>query len=80
MHRPEELDITPALEKEGPVAYTSSKTAPEVFKDNPKGPQKKHTGPKNHHRKGKGKANWHRHFPQEYMIPKLEASAVDSVF
>ncbi|MBW0553133.1 hypothetical protein O181_092848 [Austropuccinia psidii MF-1] len=30
--------------------------------------------------KGKGKANWHRTYPQGYRIPKLEPSAVDSVF
>ncbi|MBW0479667.1 hypothetical protein O181_019382 [Austropuccinia psidii MF-1] len=30
--------------------------------------------------KGKGKVNWHRPYPQGYRIPKLEPSAVDSVF
>ncbi|MBW0517201.1 hypothetical protein O181_056916 [Austropuccinia psidii MF-1] len=29
---------------------------------------------------GKGKANWNRPYPQGYRIPKLEPSAVDSVF
>ncbi|MBW0574616.1 hypothetical protein O181_114331 [Austropuccinia psidii MF-1] len=38
--------MTPALETEGPVASTSSKTAPEVSKDKPKGPQKKQKGPR----------------------------------
>ncbi|MBW0545216.1 hypothetical protein O181_084931 [Austropuccinia psidii MF-1] len=71
--------MTPALEKEGPVASTISKPAPEVSKDKPKGPQKKKRGPKNHKGKGKGKANWHRPYQQGYRIPKLEPSAVDKV-
>ncbi|MBW0520686.1 hypothetical protein O181_060401 [Austropuccinia psidii MF-1] len=75
-----ELEMTPALETEGPVVSTSSKPAPEVSKDKPKGPQKKQKGPKNHQGKGKGKANWHRPNPQGYRFPKLESSAVDSVF
>ncbi|MBW0508402.1 hypothetical protein O181_048117 [Austropuccinia psidii MF-1] len=75
-----ELEMTPALETEGPVASTSSKPAPEVSKDRPKGPQKMQKGPKNHQGKGKGKANWQRPYPQRYRIPKLEPSAVDSVF
>ncbi|MBW0569671.1 hypothetical protein O181_109386 [Austropuccinia psidii MF-1] len=66
-----ELEMTPALETEGPVASTSSKPAPEVSKDKPKGPQKKQKGPKNHQGKGKAKANWHRPYPQGYRIPKL---------
>ncbi|MBW0585897.1 hypothetical protein O181_125612 [Austropuccinia psidii MF-1] len=64
-----ELEMTPALETEVPVASTSSKPAPEVSKDKPKRPQKKHRGPKNHQGKGKGKANWHRPYPQGYRIP-----------
>ncbi|MBW0592951.1 hypothetical protein O181_132666, partial [Austropuccinia psidii MF-1] len=52
-----ELEMTPALETEAPVASTSSKPAPEVSKDKPKGPQKWQRGPKNHQRKGKGKGN-----------------------
>ncbi|MBW0574559.1 hypothetical protein O181_114274 [Austropuccinia psidii MF-1] len=72
--------MTPSLETEAPVASTSSKPAPEVSNDKPKGPQNKNRGPKNHQRKGKGKANWHRLYPQGYRIPKLEPSAVDSVF
>ncbi|MBW0565097.1 hypothetical protein O181_104812 [Austropuccinia psidii MF-1] len=75
-----ELEMTPDLEKEGPVASTSSKPAPEVSKDKPKRPHKKQKGPKNHQGKGKGKENWHRAYPQGYRIPKLEPSAVDSVF
>ncbi|MBW0553058.1 hypothetical protein O181_092773 [Austropuccinia psidii MF-1] len=75
-----EVEMTPALETEAPVASTSSKPAPEVSKDKPKGPQKKQRGPKSHQSKGKGKANWHRPYPQGYRIPKLEPSAVDSVF
>ncbi|MBW0541304.1 hypothetical protein O181_081019 [Austropuccinia psidii MF-1] len=74
-----ELGMTPALE-EGPVASTSSKPAPESSKENPKGPQKKKKVPKNHQGKGKGKANWHRPYPQGYRIPKLEPSAMNSVF
>ncbi|MBW0573080.1 hypothetical protein O181_112795 [Austropuccinia psidii MF-1] len=75
-----DLEITTALETEGPVESTSSKPAPEVSKDKPKGPQKKQKGAKNHQGKVKGKANWHRPYPQGYRIPKLEPSAVDSVF
>ncbi|MBW0542719.1 hypothetical protein O181_082434 [Austropuccinia psidii MF-1] len=74
-----ELGITPALDK-GPVASTSSKPAPETSKEKPKGPQKKKKGRKNHQRKGIGKENWHRPYPQGYRIPKLEPSAMDSVF
>ncbi|MBW0473039.1 hypothetical protein O181_012754 [Austropuccinia psidii MF-1] len=75
-----ELEMTPDLETEGPVASRSSKPAPEVWKDKPKGPQKKKKGPKNHQGKGKGKGNWHRPYPQGYRIPRLEPSAIDSVF
>ncbi|MBW0535650.1 hypothetical protein O181_075365 [Austropuccinia psidii MF-1] len=71
--------MTPALETEAPVACTSSKPAPEVSKDKPQGPQK-NRGPKNHQGNGKGKTNRHRHYPQGYRIPKLEPSAMDSVF
>ncbi|MBW0550817.1 hypothetical protein O181_090532 [Austropuccinia psidii MF-1] len=74
-----ELEMTPALE-EGPVASTSSKPSPEASKEKPKGPQKKKKGPKKHQGKGKGKANWNRPYPQGYRIPKLEPSAMDSVF
>ncbi|MBW0561515.1 hypothetical protein O181_101230 [Austropuccinia psidii MF-1] len=75
-----ELEMAPTLEKEGPVVSTSSKPAPEVSEEKPKRPQKKQKGPNNHQGKGKGKANWHRPYPQEYRIPKLEPSAVESVF
>ncbi|MBW0577241.1 hypothetical protein O181_116956 [Austropuccinia psidii MF-1] len=74
-----ELEMTPALE-EGPVMFTSSKPAAEASKGKPKGPQKKKKDSKNHQGKRKGKENWHRPYPQEYMIPKLEPSAMDSVF
>ncbi|MBW0593986.1 hypothetical protein O181_133701 [Austropuccinia psidii MF-1] len=43
-----ELETTPDLETEVPVASTSSKPTPEVSKDKPKGPQKKQRRPKNH--------------------------------
>ncbi|MBW0506939.1 hypothetical protein O181_046654 [Austropuccinia psidii MF-1] len=52
-----DLEMTPALETEGPVASTSCKPTPEVSKPKPKGPQKKQKGPKNHQGKGKGNAN-----------------------
>ncbi|MBW0486366.1 hypothetical protein O181_026081 [Austropuccinia psidii MF-1] len=52
-----EMELTPDLETEGPVASKSSKPAPEVSKDKPKGPQKKQKVPKNHQGKGKGTAN-----------------------
>ncbi|MBW0585013.1 hypothetical protein O181_124728 [Austropuccinia psidii MF-1] len=73
------LEMTPALE-EGQVASTSSKPAQETSKEKPKGPKRKKKGPKKHQGKGKGKENWHRPYPQGYRIPKLEPSAVDSVF
>ncbi|MBW0564834.1 hypothetical protein O181_104549 [Austropuccinia psidii MF-1] len=75
-----ELEMTPSLQKEGPVVSTSSEPAPEVSKGKPKGPKKKQRGPKNHPGKGKGKFNWNRTYPQGYRIPKLEPSAVNSVF
>ncbi|MBW0550470.1 hypothetical protein O181_090185 [Austropuccinia psidii MF-1] len=74
-----ELEMTPALE-EGPVASTSSKPAPQTSKEDSKEPQKQKKVPNNHQGKGKGKENWHRPYPQAYRIPKLEPSAVDSVF
>ncbi|MBW0574976.1 hypothetical protein O181_114691 [Austropuccinia psidii MF-1] len=79
IHHKKELEMTPALETEGPVVSTSSKPAPEVSKDKPKGPQKKQRGPKSHQGKGIGKANWHRPYSQGYRIPKLDPSAMDSV-
>ncbi|MBW0585631.1 hypothetical protein O181_125346 [Austropuccinia psidii MF-1] len=72
--------MTPALETEDLVASISSKPAPEVSKNKPKGPQKRQRGPKNHQGKGKDKETWHRPYPQGYRIPKLEHSAMDSVF
>ncbi|MBW0579963.1 hypothetical protein O181_119678 [Austropuccinia psidii MF-1] len=75
-----ELEMTTAFETEAPVVSISSKPAPEVYKGKTKGPQKKQRGPKNHQGKGKGKANWHKPYPQGYRIPKLEPSAMDSVF
>ncbi|MBW0488967.1 hypothetical protein O181_028682 [Austropuccinia psidii MF-1] len=72
--------MTPALEKEGPVASTSSKPVPEVSKDDPKGCQKKQRGPKSNQGKGVGKANWKIPYPQGYRIPKLKPSAMSSVF
>ncbi|MBW0526778.1 hypothetical protein O181_066493, partial [Austropuccinia psidii MF-1] len=75
-----ELEMTQALETEGPVASISYKPAPEVSKNKPKGSQKKQRGLKTHQGKGKDKANWHRPYPQGYRTPKLEHSAMDSVF
>ncbi|MBW0585833.1 hypothetical protein O181_125548, partial [Austropuccinia psidii MF-1] len=75
-----ELETTPALNKEGPVVSTSSKTAPNQHKDKPKGPEKKQRGPRNNQGKGKGKANWHRLYPKGYKIPKLIPSAMENVF
>ncbi|MBW0583749.1 hypothetical protein O181_123464 [Austropuccinia psidii MF-1] len=51
-----------------------------VSRDEHKGPQKKQIGPKNNQGQGKGRPNWHRPSPQGYRIPKVEPSAVDSVF
>ncbi|MBW0574949.1 hypothetical protein O181_114664 [Austropuccinia psidii MF-1] len=79
VNQKKELEMTPALEA-GPVGSSSSKPATEASKEKHKGPQKKKKGPKNHQGKGKGKATWHRPYPQGYRIPKLEPSAVDSVF
>ncbi|MBW0467396.1 hypothetical protein O181_007111 [Austropuccinia psidii MF-1] len=64
-----ELEMTPTLEKESPVASTSFKPAPEVSKDKPKIPQKKQRRTMSNKGKGKGKANWHRPYPQGYRIP-----------
>ncbi|MBW0479234.1 hypothetical protein O181_018949 [Austropuccinia psidii MF-1] len=75
-----ELEMTPDLEKEGPVVSTSSKPAPEVSKDKPKGPHKKQIDPKNNKGKAKGKSNWNRPYLHGYRIPKVEPSAMDSVF
>ncbi|MBW0537579.1 hypothetical protein O181_077294 [Austropuccinia psidii MF-1] len=80
VNQKKELEMTPALGKEDPVASTSFKPSPEVFKVKPKVPQKKQRGFKNNKGKGKGKANWHRPYTQLYRIPKLEPSAMDSVF
>ncbi|MBW0509585.1 hypothetical protein O181_049300 [Austropuccinia psidii MF-1] len=41
-----ELEVTPTLEKEGPVASNSSKPAPEQSKYKQKGPQRKHRRPR----------------------------------
>ncbi|MBW0541450.1 hypothetical protein O181_081165 [Austropuccinia psidii MF-1] len=71
--------MTPAFE-DGPVVSISSKTDAETSKEIPKGPQRKKKGPKNHQGKGKGKANWPIPYPQGYGIPKMEPSAMDSVF
>ncbi|MBW0463401.1 hypothetical protein O181_003116 [Austropuccinia psidii MF-1] len=76
----EELEMAPALENEGPVASKRSKKVPEQSKDKLKGPKKKHRGLKNNQGKGKSKANWHRPYQQVYRIPKLETSAMESVF
>ncbi|MBW0553609.1 hypothetical protein O181_093324 [Austropuccinia psidii MF-1] len=64
IYQKKELEMTPALETEGPVASTSSKPAPEVSKYKPKELRKKQRGPKNHQGKGKAKANWHSPYPQ----------------
>ncbi|MBW0553796.1 hypothetical protein O181_093511 [Austropuccinia psidii MF-1] len=72
--------MTPALENEGPVASTSPKPAPEQPNGKPKRPQKRQKGPKKNKGKGNGKTNWHRIYPQGYKTPKLEHSAMDSVF
>ncbi|MBW0502090.1 hypothetical protein O181_041805 [Austropuccinia psidii MF-1] len=64
-----ELEMTPDLEKEGPVVPTSSRPAPEVSKDKPKGPQKKERHPNSHQGNGKGKGDWKRPYPQGYRIP-----------
>ncbi|MBW0485546.1 hypothetical protein O181_025261 [Austropuccinia psidii MF-1] len=51
-----ELEITPDLEKEGPVVSTSPKPAPELPKNKSKRPQKKQRHPEIN----QGKANWER--------------------
>ncbi|MBW0517246.1 hypothetical protein O181_056961 [Austropuccinia psidii MF-1] len=76
-----ELEMTPALETEAPVASTSSKPAPEVSKDKPKGPQKEQRGPKTINQRekakligtdpthrGKGSPNWSLHQRTVYSI------------
>ncbi|MBW0556666.1 hypothetical protein O181_096381 [Austropuccinia psidii MF-1] len=76
IHQKKELEMNPALEKEGPEASTSSKPAPEQPKDKSKGPNKKKRAPRNN----QGKANWHRPYSQGYRIPKLEPSSMKHVF
>ncbi|MBW0499408.1 hypothetical protein O181_039123 [Austropuccinia psidii MF-1] len=63
-----ELDMTLALETEGPVVSTSSKPDPGVSEDKPEGAQKKPKGPNNH----QGKRNWHRPYPKGYA-PQIGA-------
>ncbi|MBW0578310.1 hypothetical protein O181_118025 [Austropuccinia psidii MF-1] len=75
-----ELEMIPALEKEGPVISTISKPGTEASKDKPKGAHKNQSGLKNNQGKGKGKDNWHRPYPQGYRIPKLEHLVVESIF
>ncbi|MBW0517563.1 hypothetical protein O181_057278 [Austropuccinia psidii MF-1] len=74
-----ELEMTPALQIEVPVASNSSKPAPAVLKDKLKRPQKRQRGSKSNRGKLKGKASWQRPYPQGYRIPKLEPSAMDNV-
>ncbi|MBW0528275.1 hypothetical protein O181_067990 [Austropuccinia psidii MF-1] len=71
--------MTPALEKEGPVASTTYKKVPEQSRIKDKRPQKNQRGPKNNQGKGKGKENWNRLNQQGCRIFKLEPSAMDSV-
>ncbi|MBW0556606.1 hypothetical protein O181_096321 [Austropuccinia psidii MF-1] len=74
-----ELEMTPALEKEGPMVSTSSKPASEVPKDNHKGSQENQRGLKNNKDKFQEKAHWHIPYPQGYRISKFEPWAMDSV-
>ncbi|MBW0560943.1 hypothetical protein O181_100658 [Austropuccinia psidii MF-1] len=74
-----EFEVTPALEKEGPIASTSSKTALELLRDNPKGLHRIQKGCRNTQGKRKGKANFHRTYPQGYRFTKLEPSAMDRI-
>ncbi|MBW0581994.1 hypothetical protein O181_121709 [Austropuccinia psidii MF-1] len=76
LYQKKELEMTLAL-KEGPVAATSSKPAPEESKEKPKGPKKKKKGPK-----GKGKENWYRPYPQGTGSPNwsLQLWAVSSIW
>ncbi|MBW0521317.1 hypothetical protein O181_061032 [Austropuccinia psidii MF-1] len=55
-----ELEMTPALEKEGPVVSTSSRSV----QGQAQRPQKKQRGPKSNQGQRKGKSNWHRPYPQ----------------
>ncbi|MBW0521205.1 hypothetical protein O181_060920 [Austropuccinia psidii MF-1] len=67
--------MSPVMEKEGPVASTTSNPAPEQPRDNSKGTQKRHRGA----RSNQGKAHWHRPYPKGLRIPKLEPSAMESL-
>ncbi|MBW0586226.1 hypothetical protein O181_125941, partial [Austropuccinia psidii MF-1] len=71
-----ELEMTPALETESPVASTSSKSV----QGQAQRTSEEAEISKNHQSKGKGKANWQRPDPQGYRIPKLQPSAMDSIF
>ncbi|MBW0506785.1 hypothetical protein O181_046500 [Austropuccinia psidii MF-1] len=69
------LEMSPAVEKEGPVASTSSR----AFQRQSKGPQKGQRGPNRNKGNGKIKYNWHRTYPQGYRITKMEPSAMGCV-
>ncbi|MBW0578464.1 hypothetical protein O181_118179 [Austropuccinia psidii MF-1] len=71
-----ELEMTPALETEGPSGVYQLQKCP---KTSPKDLRRSRKVPRTI-KEGKRKANWHRTYPQGYRIPKWEPSAVDSVF
>ncbi|MBW0467787.1 hypothetical protein O181_007502 [Austropuccinia psidii MF-1] len=60
VYQNKEVEITPDLEKEGPVESTCSITLQRQAERS----QKKQ-------RQGEGKVDWHRPYPQGYRIPKL---------
>ncbi|MBW0461152.1 hypothetical protein O181_000867 [Austropuccinia psidii MF-1] len=72
--------MTLALEKRGPVASAISNPAPELPKDNRKQPKKNQKGLRKNKTKWKGQVNYDQPYPKGYRIPKLDPSAMDSVF
>ncbi|MBW0567673.1 hypothetical protein O181_107388 [Austropuccinia psidii MF-1] len=81
IHKPEErVGNDSSFGDRGPSGVYKLQTSSISVQRQPRQPQKKKKGPRNHQDKGKGKSNWHKPYPQGYRIPKLEPSAVDSVF
>ncbi|MBW0479264.1 hypothetical protein O181_018979 [Austropuccinia psidii MF-1] len=69
-----ELEMTPALEKEGPEASICSRTTQRQAQRTSEEAERsqKNQG------KGEGKENWQRPYPKGYRISKLGPSAMDS--
>ncbi|MBW0512108.1 hypothetical protein O181_051823 [Austropuccinia psidii MF-1] len=75
-----ELEMTPALETEGPSGIYQLQTSSRSVHRQAQRTSEEAERSQEPSRQGPNKANWHRPYPQGYRIPKLEPSAVDSVF